>query len=116
MVLAEAPGWRGFMCVRCTPHPETRAAHDRTHLVFDRLWRGDAAVMSRDGAYRWLGGLLGVPESEAHIGRLDETSCDRVIAAATVLIAGSTGVAFRERLKREKSQRRRGGHRGRARE
>ena len=36
--------------------------------------------MTRKEAYRWLQVQLGLPESEAHIGRFSEYRCEQVIA------------------------------------
>jgi hypothetical protein len=64
---------------------ETREWRHRAHQVFDRIWlaragRGSkAASRARENAYRWLAEQLGIPRSEAHMGRFDAATCQRVI-------------------------------------
>lgn len=36
--------------------------------------------MTKQEAYQWLSGLLGIPQSEAHIGYLSEYYCELVIS------------------------------------
>lgn len=57
---------------------ETRQARIRAHDVFDRLWKGKAAFMSRVEAYRWLAGALRCDSVDAHIGCLSESECELV--------------------------------------
>lgn len=50
----------------------------QAHIALNRLW--EQGLMSRKEAYRWLQVQLGLPESEAHIGRFSEYRCEQVIA------------------------------------
>jgi ssDNA-binding Zn-finger/Zn-ribbon topoisomerase 1 len=58
---------------------ETKAARVRAHAAFDTLWRGGG--MKRRAAYRWMQDALGLTSDEAHIGRFDVPTCERLIAA-----------------------------------
>jgi len=55
--------------------PETRAARQRAHAAFDRLWQGQ--FMSRREAYKWLHRRFG---REVHIGALSTDECREVEA------------------------------------
>lgn len=61
-----------------------RAARQRAHAAFERLWR---AKMRRDGCsersamlagYRWLAGQLGIEPAACRIAALDIAACERV--------------------------------------
>lgn len=54
-----------------------RQKRRRAHLALNRLW--EQGYMTRKEAYRWLQIQLGLPESEAHIGRFSEFRCQQVI-------------------------------------
>ena len=56
---------------------ELRALRDKAHKQFDKLHQ--KGLMSKDGAYRWLAGVLQAPQSEAHIGHLNDYYCKKVI-------------------------------------
>lgn len=75
----------------------TRAARQRAHESFDRLWLNApelyalpedpaekvAAIrkirgVSRSRAYRWLAARLEMAEEECHIGRMDAFTCELV--------------------------------------
>lgn len=86
------PAWKCASCdayIRCyhgttTPlgslaNAETRHWRHLAHRALDPLWQGGRE--SRSSVYRWLAGELGVPEPQAHIGRLDPEGCKKVIAA-----------------------------------
>lgn len=88
------PAWKCAPCdayIRCyrgttTPlgtlaDADTRHWRHLAHRALDPLWQGGQE--SRSSVYRWLAGELGVPEPQAHIGRLDPDGCRRVIAAVT---------------------------------
>lgn len=54
------------------------------HDSFDGLWKraikeGRNHGEARKAAYKWLSGVLGIDESVAHIGMMDEGMCERVI-------------------------------------
>jgi hypothetical protein len=53
-----------------------RKAKQRAHAAFDPIWRGGR--MSRDKAYKWLAGKLGIPKGDCHIGMFDERMCAKV--------------------------------------
>lgn len=57
----------------------TKDARMRAHAAFDTLWKG--GEMPRGDAYRWMQGALGMTADEAHIGRFDVATCERLIAA-----------------------------------
>lgn len=86
------PAWKCAACdayIRCyrgttTPlgtlaDADTRHWRHLAHQALDPLWQGGQE--SRSSVYRWLAGKLGVPEPQAHIGRLDPEGCRQVIAA-----------------------------------
>jgi len=58
---------------------ETRQARMRAHDAFDTLWKGGG--MKRREAYRWMQEALGLSEDEAHIGKFDVETCERLIEA-----------------------------------
>jgi hypothetical protein len=58
-----------------------RAARCRAHNAFDPIWQ--SGEMKRSEAYVWLGKQLGVRTYKAHIKRMDEAMCDRVIEICT---------------------------------
>jgi hypothetical protein len=60
---------------------ETRLLRIKAHEEFDRLWQHK--LITRDAAYDWLARQLGIPDSAAHIGRLDKRQL-----AATIRKAG----------------------------
>lgn len=49
----------------------------QAHTALNWLW--EQGLMSRKEAYRWLQVQLGLPESEAHIGKFSELRCEQVI-------------------------------------
>lgn len=56
---------------------ELRELRAEAHRQFDKLFlRG---YMSKHDAYQWLGGILGVPANQAHIGQLSVLACNLVI-------------------------------------
>ncbi|WP_425604009.1 zinc-finger-containing protein [Luteimonas kalidii] len=59
------------------PDAETRAWRNKAHAALDTLWRrGD---MSRSAAYGWMATAMGLPQEEAHMGRMDPDECRRLI-------------------------------------
>ena len=56
---------------------KVRKARIRAHAAFDRLWQ--SKLMTRDRAYAWMRERLGLTEDESHIGRFDETMCQRLV-------------------------------------
>lgn len=63
---------------------DLRALRRQTHGQFDRLYK--EGLMTKDGAYRWLGELLGLPQSQAHIGCLGEYNCRLVLEKSRELL------------------------------
>lgn len=65
---------------RGTPAPwPVRAERKKAHRVFDLLWNGPGATLSRDAAYRWLQGAMQMTPDQAHISRFDAAQCARVL-------------------------------------
>lgn len=67
---------------------ELRAAKQRAHAAFDRLWR--SGEIERREAYAWLAGVLGISGANCHIGLFDVDGCEAVIAAVSARAAGLT--------------------------
>ena len=63
---------------------DLRALRRQAHGQFDRLYK--EGLMTKDGAYRWLGELLGLPRSQAHIGCLGEYNCRLVVEKSRELL------------------------------
>lgn len=57
---------------------ENRRWKKAAHAAFDRLWKGEGAVMTRSDAYAWLSAVLGTPLQHTHIGMFDWRTCQRV--------------------------------------
>jgi len=55
----------------------TKVERCATHVLFDRLWRGSPAFMSRYQAYAWMQKMMGLSPEEAHIGRFTMEDCAR---------------------------------------
>ena len=68
---------RSLLPMGTLANPSLRWKRHQAHLAFDRLWKD--GYMSTDEAYRWLQTQLGIPESEAHIGKFSEYRCAQVI-------------------------------------
>ena len=64
---------------------ELRTAKMRAHSAFDKLWKNGG--MSRNDAYRWLAGKLGV--KKVHIGEMDVDECELVIRLSHEHLGGS---------------------------
>lgn len=58
---------------------ETRKIRQRAHRLFDQLWKGEKARMTRSQAYKWLQHELGITRAQAHIGQFDRYFCQRTI-------------------------------------
>lgn len=58
---------------------ELRKAKRRAHDAFDPLWK--SRQMSRQSAYKWLAGELGISPANCHIGMMDVDGCRAVVAA-----------------------------------
>lgn len=55
-----------------------RQKRRQAHIALNQLW--EQGLMTRKEAYRWLQVQLGLPESEAHIGRFSAYRCEQVIS------------------------------------
>lgn len=60
---------------------ETKLARIQAHAAFDTLWRGDAPLMSRKDAYRWMQETMGLDKDNAHIGMFTVGQCAALIAS-----------------------------------
>lgn len=63
---------------------ELRTLRRMAHRYFNQLYL--SGIMSKRDAYRWLGDLIGAPQSEAHIGYLGEYYCGQVIEKSQKLL------------------------------
>jgi hypothetical protein len=54
----------------------TRAARQRAHKAFDRLF--NKTSMSRSQAYRWLSYVMGIERTSCHISHFNEEQCIKV--------------------------------------
>ena len=70
-----------------------RQKRRQAHIALSQLW--ERGLMTRKEAYRWLQVQLGLPESEAHIGRFSAYRCEQVIdlCGRFVRAGGHKGVA-----------------------
>lgn len=64
---------------------EARDARIRAHAIFDAMvdaWTesGIAYSDARTAAYAWLGNVMSLPESKAHIGMLNARECEKLIS------------------------------------
>lgn len=63
-----------------TPAPwPVREARKKAHAVFDLLWNGPDARMSRGAAYQWLQDSMHMTRNDAHISRFDAAQCEQVL-------------------------------------
>ncbi len=61
---------------------ETKQARIEAHRLFDKLWKADdGKLMTRGAAYRWMQEELGLSKDDAHIGKFDVATCDRLKVA-----------------------------------
>ncbi|MFY9224632.1 MAG: zinc-finger-containing protein [Blastocatellia bacterium] len=51
----------------------------KAHKVFDKLFVGTEAVMTKREAYEYLQYLMGLSEEQAHIGNFDIEQCKELI-------------------------------------
>lgn len=56
----------------------TKQERIAAHLIFDQLWMGPLATMTRTQAYHWMQKAMGKSVQEAHIGRFDVGECRRL--------------------------------------
>lgn len=54
---------------------DLRSAKKDTHNVFDPIWR--EKYSSRNRAYQWLAGRMGIPSRECHIGMFTLKQCEQ---------------------------------------
>lgn len=55
---------------------ETNRARFEAHAAFDRLWR-DRIFETRDDAYAWLRGVMGLSADAAHFAKFDAGACKK---------------------------------------
>lgn len=65
---------------------ELRRLRMLAHRHFDPLWMG--GEMSREQAYYWLAGQMGMTRSEAHIGKFNDDQCRMVVEICKSRIGG----------------------------
>lgn len=58
---------------------ETSSARVAAHYYFDRLWKPADAPMTRQEAYEWMEIAMDMTNDEAHIGKFDQKTCERLI-------------------------------------
>jgi len=63
---------------------ELRRLRYEAHQVFDQMWQ--EMRMGKEGAYRWLAGVTGIPEEAAHIGNFREQMCNLVINESQITL------------------------------
>jgi len=56
---------------------KTKVARIAAHGLFDRIWQGPEAPMTRRTAYLWLQQAMGMTDEEAHFGRFTAEQCER---------------------------------------
>ncbi len=59
---------------------ETKQWRMKAHDVFDKLWKGRNASMTRKQAYKWFQENMGLTAGEAHIGKFNIKQCQALIA------------------------------------
>jgi len=95
---------------RCSHWPECKGAHGANldgsplgvpasrptkvlritaHSIFDQLWKGEGAPMTRSQAYAWMQRVLKMTPDEAHIGKFDGPTCARLIRAVWAATGGT---------------------------
>jgi len=70
---------------------QLRQKRQQAHIALNRLW--NQGLMSKKEAYRWLQIQMGLPESEAHIGRFSLLRCEQVICLCNNFIHARTKAA-----------------------
>lgn len=63
---------------------DLRALRRETHHYFDKLYT--SGRMTKQEAYRWLANFLQAPQSQAHIGYLEEYTCRQVLQACKEML------------------------------
>lgn len=58
----------------------TRKWRAKAHKVFDKLFNGKRAVMTKSEAYCYIQELMNLPEHQAHIGRFSKQQCKELIS------------------------------------
>lgn len=72
-----------------------REMRKEAHYHFNKLY--ESGLITKESAYDWLAGLLGVPLTHAHIGQLGEYDCKYVVEESQKYMA-------RERKRRMKKK------------
>lgn len=55
----------------------TSSFRHKLHLVFDPIWQ--SGIMTRNEAYEWLAGEMGLTRETCHFGMFDENQCNRAM-------------------------------------
>ena len=58
--------------------PSLRRKRIQAHRAFNQLWQ--QGPFTKQQAYRWLQGALGLDEEQAHIAQFSHCMCDKVIS------------------------------------
>ena len=61
---------------------ELRAARNKAHMFFDKLWKYSYSRMTRKEAYAWLAHQMGLLKDDCHIGDFDVQQCNKVAELA----------------------------------
>jgi len=64
---------------------ETDRLRQRAHAALDPLWKNKTPFHSRDAAYAWLAGVLGIAERDCHVGYFTADQCRAVLKAVRTL-------------------------------
>lgn len=75
---------------------ELRQAKMEAHAAFDPLWkfhtfRNGYQTMTRNAAYEWLAGQLGINRGDCHIGMFDVAQCRRVVEVCQARLSQKEG-------------------------
>lgn len=79
---------------------ELRQAKMEAHAAFDPLWkfhtfRNGYQTMTRNAAYGWLAGQLGINRADCHIGMFDVAQCRRVVEVCQARLAERRDAAYK---------------------
>ena len=72
------PGGSGCRPLGSLANAELRRLRQKAHAAFDPIWK--SAGLSRNEAYQWLGGALGIKKNDCHIGSFNADQCQRTLA------------------------------------
>jgi len=66
---------------------ELRNKRIKAHRAFDAIWKNK--IMNRDSAYRWLRDKFGLALEQAHIGKLSDYMCSRLITECNKVLSNN---------------------------